>query len=117
MERAKGLGVIKVVVATAKTGQRFPRIQVAGIQSQDRELPEKALKGRELSHQGSYVLIPETISLDSLLRSICSLAVSTAPAVLECTTLHNQNTLGTIFFHYRSRGMPVASPGDTEKGD
>lgn len=68
MERAKGLGVIKAVVVAAKTGQRVPRIQVPGIQSQERELPEKALKGRELSHRGSYVLIPQTISLDSLLR-------------------------------------------------
>ncbi|RSL62341.1 hypothetical protein CEP54_005789 [Fusarium duplospermum] len=84
MERAKGLGVIKVVVVAALTGQRLPRVQVDGIQSQDRELPEKALKGKELSHQGS-------------------LAVSTAPPVLECTMLHNQNMLGTIFFHYRSR--------------
>ncbi|KAI8688736.1 hypothetical protein NCS55_00128000 [Fusarium keratoplasticum] len=83
MERAKGLGVIKAVVVAAKTGQRVPRIQVPGIQSQERELPEKALKGRELSHRGS-------------------LAVSTASPVSECTILHNQNILGTIFFHYRS---------------
>ncbi|RSL71648.1 hypothetical protein CEP53_001451 [Fusarium sp. AF-6] len=84
MERAKGLGVVKVVVVTATTGYRAPRVQVASIQSQDRELPEKALKGRELSHRGSLV-------------------VNTAPSFSESITIHNEKMLGTIFFHYRSR--------------
>ena len=55
VERAKSLGVIKVVLTVGITGHPITLTPTNGFQNQEREIPEKALKGRELSHRGAYV--------------------------------------------------------------
>lgn len=55
VERVGSLGIIEVALTAGITGETVTLTPTNGLQDQEREIPEKALKGRELSHRGTYV--------------------------------------------------------------
>lgn len=111
IERAKGLGVIKAVLKTGRIGPIVPLTPTDGLQGQERELPEKALKGRELSHRGTYVLFLKCCRM-SMPLTCRSLATSTRPICRRGVRLVDHLELGTIFFHYRSHRMLATWSGE-----
>ncbi|KAL2675114.1 hypothetical protein Neosp_011294 [[Neocosmospora] mangrovei] len=86
--RVRSLGVIKVVLTVGIIGDPITLTPTNGFRNQEREIPEKALKGRELSHRGA----------------------------LRGTHVTEVEKLGAIFFYYRSHGMEVTSPRDSGRG-
>ncbi|KAI8719274.1 hypothetical protein NCS52_00707900 [Fusarium sp. LHS14.1] len=83
VRRVRSLGVIKVVLTVGIIGDPITLTPTNGFQNQEREIPEKALKGRELSHRGA-------------------LTASTKLASRRGTHVTEVEKLGTIFFYYRS---------------
>ncbi|KAM0440822.1 hypothetical protein ACHAPT_000123 [Fusarium lateritium] len=102
IERAKDLGVVKVMLSTAWAERYIPWNPSSGILlDDDRELPEKALKGRELSHRVSYVFFLSRYHSNMLLTK-CSLAPGTRQSVPMGVDIRNEKQIGAIYFHYRS---------------